>query len=100
MIISKIKTIDLNYRKLFKKPKIGILGLNHNAELRNESEEKKNYYTFNEKLRKLQINAIGPLIAMILYLLMIIKSLILSLACFTIKFLLLLKLSINLMQLI
>ena len=43
LIISKIKTIDLNYRKLFKKkPKIGILGLNpHNAELRNESEEKK-----------------------------------------------------------
>ena len=65
LIISKIKTIDLNYRKLFKKkPKIGILGLNpHNAELRNESEEKKVIIPSIRKLRKLQINAIGPLVA-------------------------------------
>ena len=65
LIISKIKTIDLNYRKLFKKkPKIGILGLNpHNAELRNESEEKKVIIPSIRKLRKLKINAIGPLVA-------------------------------------
>ena len=65
LIIIKIKTIDLNYRKLFKKkPKIGILGLNpHNAELRNESEEKKVIIPSIRKLRKLQINAIGPLVA-------------------------------------
>ena len=65
LIISKIRTIDLNYKKLFKKkPKIGILGLNpHNAELRNESEEKKIIIPSIRKLRKLQINAIGPLVA-------------------------------------
>ena len=35
----------------------------HNAELRNESEEKKIIIPSIRKLRKLQINAIGPLVA-------------------------------------
>ena len=49
-IIKKIITIDKWYRsKTVKKPKFGILGLNpHNAELRDNSEEKKNYYSSNK----------------------------------------------------
>ena len=46
LIWTKITTINHDYKKYFKKkPKIAILGLNpHNAELRNNSEEK-NYHS-------------------------------------------------------
>ena len=43
LIINKIKTLNWFFKEKFKrKPRIGIMGLNpHNAELRNDSEEKK-----------------------------------------------------------
>ena len=43
LILTKIKSINFNYKKIFKKkPKIAILGLNpHNAELKKNSAEKK-----------------------------------------------------------
>jgi 4-hydroxy-L-threonine phosphate dehydrogenase PdxA len=65
MIIKKVKTIDLWLRKYFKrKPKIGILGLNpHNAELRKNSEECKIIIPSILKLKKLNINVQGPLVA-------------------------------------
>ncbi len=64
-IIQKVKTIDSYYKRLFKKkPKIGILGLNpHNAELRNNSEEKKIIIPCINKLKKKGINITGPLIS-------------------------------------
>ena len=64
-IFNKLKTIDLWFKKkLKKKPKIGILGLNpHNAELINNSEEKKIIIPAVKKLRKLGINIFGPLVA-------------------------------------
>ena len=64
-IIKKIKTIDKWYKhKYKKKPKIGILGLNpHNAELRNNSEEKKIIIPAINKLKKNGILVNGPLVA-------------------------------------
>ena len=64
-IIKKIKTIDKWYKNKYqKKPKIGILGLNpHNAELRNNSEEKKIIIPAINKLKKNGILVNGPLVA-------------------------------------
>ena len=57
MIINKIKTINVEYKKLFKKkPKIAVLGMNpHNAEFRENSEEKKNYYSCNKTIKKTKV---------------------------------------------
>lgn len=65
IIVRKIKTINSWYYKKFrKKPKLGILGLNpHNAELRQNSEEKKIIYPAILKLKKMRIKVDGPLVA-------------------------------------
>tara|TARA_B100001057_G_C22842107_1_gene947486 strand:- start:305 stop:1267 length:963 start_codon:yes stop_codon:yes gene_type:complete len=65
LIINKIKTINLWFKKNFKKnPKFGVLGLNpHNAELRNNSEEKKIIIPAINKLKKKKIKIVGPLVA-------------------------------------
>ena len=64
-IITKVKTIENWYKKkLKKKPKIAILGLNpHNAEMRKDSEEKKTIVPAINKLRQLGLNIKGPLIS-------------------------------------
>ncbi len=64
-IINKIRTIDHWFRKkINKKPKIGILGLNpHNAELRKNSVEVKIIMPTIKKLKKLGFRAEGPLVA-------------------------------------
>ena len=48
--------------KFKRKPRIGIMGLNHNAELRNDSEEKKLLFV-NIKLKNLGISVKGPYVA-------------------------------------
>ena len=65
LIIKKVKSLNSWYKKYNKKrPKIAILGLNpHNAELRNNSEEKKIIIPAILKLKKLGINIKGPLVA-------------------------------------
>ena len=65
LITKKIKTIDTNFKSIFKKkPKIAILGLNpHNAEFKTESEEKKIILPALKKLRKSNINLYGPFAA-------------------------------------
>ncbi len=65
VIFNKIKTLETWYKKkLKKKPKIGILGLNpHNAELREKSEEKKIIIPAIKKMRKSGFNVHGPLVA-------------------------------------
>ena len=65
IIISKVKTINKWYLKLYKKkPKIGILGLNpHNAELRKNSEERKIIIPAINKLRNEHIFLKGPLVS-------------------------------------
>lgn len=64
-IINKVKTINLWFRKKFKKrPKIAILGLNpHNAELRQNSEERKIIIPAINRLKHHKIKIYGPLIA-------------------------------------
>ena len=64
LIVKKVIKINSWYMKnLNKKPKIGILGLNpHNGELRKNSEEKKKIIPAILKLKKLNINVIGPLV--------------------------------------
>ena len=64
-IVNKIKTIDLWFKKKFKKkPKIGILGLNpHNAEMRKNSEEKTIIIPAITKLKRLKLKVFGPLVA-------------------------------------
>tara|TARA_A100001015_G_C14365462_1_gene472189 strand:- start:26 stop:520 length:495 start_codon:yes stop_codon:yes gene_type:complete len=64
-IITKIKTIQKSFYKLFKKkPKIGVLGLNpHNAELRNRSEEIKEIIPAISYLKNIGYNINGPLVA-------------------------------------
>ena len=63
LIVTKVKTIDKWFKKENKKkPKIAILGLNpHNAELRNDSEEKKIIIPAINKLKKQSINVHGPI---------------------------------------
>ena len=65
IIINKVKTINIQYKKLFKKkPKIAVLGMNpHNAEFRKNSEEKKIIIPAIKKLKKLKFNLDGPLVA-------------------------------------
>ena len=65
LILNKIKTIHEWFFKTHKKkPKIAILGLNpHNAELRDNSEEKKEIIPAIKNLSKLKINVKGPLVA-------------------------------------
>ena len=64
-IINKSKIIDNWFkRKLNKKPKIGILGLNpHNSELKKNSEEKKIIIPAILKLKKIGIRAYGPIVS-------------------------------------
>ena len=65
LIVNKVIKINSWYiNNLNKKPKIGILGLNpHNGELRKNSEEKKKIEPAVLKLKKLNINTKGPLVA-------------------------------------
>lgn len=65
LIIMKVKTIDSWFKKYFKKkPKIGVLGLNpHNAELRENSEEKKIIIPVLRKLKKSGFKVYGPLVS-------------------------------------
>jgi 4-hydroxy-L-threonine phosphate dehydrogenase PdxA len=65
LIINKVKTIQYWFKKRLKrKPKIGILGLNpHNAELRINSEENKIIIPAILKLKRLGVNITGPLVA-------------------------------------
>ena len=65
LIINKIKTINKWFKeKINIKPKIGILGLNpHNAEFRNNSEEKKIIIPAIKRMKKLNLNVTGPLVA-------------------------------------
>ena len=65
LISNKIKIIHKWFLKTHKKkPKIAILGLNpHNAELRKDSEEKKEVIPAIKNLKKLKINVEGPLVA-------------------------------------
>ena len=65
VIVNKVKMIDLWYRKkLKKKPKIALLGLNpHNSELRSLSEERKFIIPAIFKLKKNKINVNGPFVA-------------------------------------
>ena len=64
LIVNKVIKINSWYMRNFKKkPTIGILGLNpHNGELRKNSEEKKKIIPAILKLKKLNINIIGPLV--------------------------------------
>jgi 4-hydroxy-L-threonine phosphate dehydrogenase PdxA len=64
-IINKSKTIDLWFKKRFKrKPKIGILGLNpHNGEFKKKSEEMKMIIPSITKLKKLGLKVKGPLVS-------------------------------------
>ena len=65
IIVKKIKIINnWHYKKFGKKPKIAILGLNpHNAEFRQNSEEKRIIYPAILKLKKLKIKVDGPLVS-------------------------------------
>ena len=68
-LIKKIKIINSWFsKKLLFKPKIAVLGLNpHNAELRNNSEEKKIIMPAIKKLNKFGINIDGPYSADLFY---------------------------------
>ncbi len=65
LIVNKIKTLNQWYKKkLKKKPKIAVLGLNpHNAELRKNSEEKRIIIPAIKKLKKSGINIKGPFVS-------------------------------------
>ena len=62
LIIKKIKVINEWYiKKMKKKPKIAVLGLNpHNSEFRKNSEEIKKIIPAINQLKKLKINLEGP----------------------------------------
>ena len=64
LIIKKIKTLIIYYKKLFnKKPKIAVLGLNpHNYEFEKNSEEVKSIIPAIKKLRK-KNSVNGPMVA-------------------------------------
>jgi 4-hydroxythreonine-4-phosphate dehydrogenase len=64
-IISKIKSIDDKFKKVFfKKPKIAVLGLNpHNGELKKNSEEIDIIIPAIKRLKKLHIKAYGPYVS-------------------------------------
>ena len=65
LIIKKIKSINSWLkRRLKRKPKIGVIGLNpHNAEFRKTSEEKKIILPSILKLKKSRIKVDGPLVS-------------------------------------
>lgn len=65
LIINKVDTIEFWFKKNFnKKPKIAMLGLNpHNAELRNNSEERKVIIPSILMLKRKGVNITGPLVA-------------------------------------
>ena len=65
IIIKKIMKINQWYlKKIKRKPKIAILGLNpHNAELEKNTEEVKHILPSINKLKKLGINLNGPFVA-------------------------------------
>jgi|TARA_B100001059_G_C17766011_1_gene545590 4-hydroxy-L-threonine phosphate dehydrogenase PdxA len=65
LIINKVDTIEFWFKKYFnKKPKIAMLGLNpHNAELRNNSEERKVIIPSILMLKRKGVNITGPLVA-------------------------------------
>lgn len=65
LIITKIKTLDKYYKKIFnKKPKVAILGLNpHNSELEKESEEINKIVPAIVNLKKNGLNVHGPIVA-------------------------------------
>ena len=65
LIIKKIKSINSWLkRRLKRKPKIGVIGLNpHNAEFRKNSEEKKIILPSILKLKKSRIKVDGPLVS-------------------------------------
>ena len=65
LIISKIKTINLCFKNIFKKkPKIAVLGLNpHNSEFKSNSEENKIILPAIKKLKRLKIKLDGPFAA-------------------------------------
>ena len=65
LIITKVRSINLNYRKIFlKKPKIAILGLNpHNGELKKNSEEVQVIIPAIKYLKRKSIQAFGPFVA-------------------------------------
>jgi 4-hydroxy-L-threonine phosphate dehydrogenase PdxA len=64
-IINKAKTIDLWFKKKFKRrPKIAILGLNpHNGEFKKKSEEIKTIKPSIMKLKKLGLKVKGPIVS-------------------------------------
>tara|TARA_B100001057_G_scaffold360894_1_gene363275 strand:+ start:8357 stop:9322 length:966 start_codon:yes stop_codon:yes gene_type:complete len=63
LIVNKIKTIDLWFKKKFrKKPKFAILGLNpHNSEFNKASKENKIIIPAVKTLKNLKINIRGPI---------------------------------------
>ncbi len=65
LIKSKIESINLHFKKIFsKKPKIAVLGLNpHNAELTNNSEEKRIIIPAIKNLKNKNIKVFGPLVS-------------------------------------
>lgn len=65
LIVKKIKTINIWYKKNYhKKPIIGLLGLNpHNAEFRKNSEEVKVILPAIKRLKKEGIKILGPFVA-------------------------------------
>ena len=64
LIVKKVKVINEWFVKNYKKPKIGVLGLNpHNAELRKDSHEIKVIIPSISILQKANINISGPLVA-------------------------------------
>ena len=65
LILTKIKSINFNYKKIFKKkPKIAILGLNpHNAELKKNSAERKVIIPAINRLKKDNIKIFGPFVS-------------------------------------
>lgn len=65
LIKTKIKSINSQFKKIFsKKPKIAILGLNpHNAELSNNSEEKRIIIPAIKNLKNQNIKVFGPLVS-------------------------------------
>ena len=65
LIVNKTLTVNNWYKKiLHRKPKIAILGLNpHNAELRNNSEEKKIIIPAVKRLKDLGVKVEGPMIS-------------------------------------
>ena len=65
LIISKVKSINLNYKKIFtKKPNIALLGLNpHNSEMKKNSEEMKVIFPAIKYLKNNNVKIYGPYVS-------------------------------------